>query len=74
MNASNFWKLWGFIGGYVVGLLFAWAAYAGLASCTDPTAVDTCTLFGMSPEMAKNLIAGIFGALGVVVAPKNVEA
>ena len=71
---SNYSKLWGAIGGYLIGAVFAYLAYANLATCTDSAIIDTCTIFGLSPAIAQQIIGGIFGAAGTFIAPANKPA
>jgi hypothetical protein len=68
---AKFWKLWGMIGGSIVGAVFSALAVYGLANCTDINVVDTCTVLGLSPAVASTIITTIFGAIGTVVSPKN---
>lgn len=68
---SKYSKLWAAIGGYVVGSIFGYLAWAGLAQCTDPLVLDTCTMFGLSQTAVVNIIGGIMGAIFVERAPAN---
>lgn len=70
---ARYWKLWGFLGSQVIGLIFGLLAYNGLAECGvvgDPT---TCSAFGLSYVQLQLGINTVLGALGVYSAPKNAD-
>jgi len=70
---AKFWKLWGGMGGTLVGIIvvaIAWQTPLGECTGTLPS-VETCTLLGYTPAEAGVAITAIFTWLGTVLSPKN---
>lgn len=68
---AKFSKLWGMIGGSLIGMIFSALAVYGVANCTDVNDVSTCTVIGLGASQITAVLTTIFGALGTFLAPKN---
>jgi hypothetical protein len=67
------YKMWGAMGGYLIGALFAGLIANGMATCVDPANMETCTVLGViSPEWVRKVIEVLFVGLGAYIAPRNV--
>jgi len=70
---SRYNKLWAGIGGYVVGALFGYLAWAGLATCTDPLVLDTCSMWGIDKTLLTNILGGLVGAISIERSAANTQ-
>lgn len=68
---SKYNKLWSYIGGSAVGLVFGVLAWKGLATCTDETVLATCSLYGLTPATVNAIFGQVFGGIGLVAGPAN---
>lgn len=68
---SNYSKFFGSVIGGFVGMFVAWMASMGMATCTDVSIIETCTVFGLSTAQITTSLTLIFGALGTYIAPAN---
>jgi hypothetical protein len=69
---GNYSKLIGSIAGSLVGMLLAWLAMKGLATCTaGADGTQSCAVWGISDSQITGFIVSAVGAVLVWAFPKN---